>query len=383
VSTTLDFDPCEVSNRVDWTPYGGWENEISGYRVYGGLAGDSARMLKFLHPSSRSYTHRDVNLDTSYVYYVETVHTSGKNSLSPLDTIETRYPDPPSLLRIDQVEVIDRLNREIFFSHDADASVDQFRILRRTNSQNPFQEVALINNPGEGSLSVVDQVSVAGQSFEYLAEALHKPGGCRDPVVLATSNPGTSIFLESQVEEQMAVLSWTPYQTYESGLSGYLVQRRGGSGEFIDVASLAPEMTSWREPIETVINGFQPGRLQYRVLAISNQVEGGNPGISPSNVTDVTVESTLQVPNAFTPGSNDMNFAFKPRMDFAPKEYTLIIFDRAGRKLFETSDPSLGWDGRGRSGGYVSEGVYVYYIQYTDYTNRTQSLHGNVTAIYP
>ena len=91
----------------------------------------------------------------------------------------------------------------------------------------------------------------------------------------------------------------------------------------------------------------------------------------------------MQVPNAFTPGSNDINAEFKPLMDFAPEEYLMIVVDRGGRKMFETTDPGEGWDGRFQGGSFVDEAVYVYYIQYTDYTGLFQTFTGNVTVLYP
>ena len=36
-----------------------------------------------------------------------------------------------------------------------------------------------------------------------------------------------------------------------------------------------------------------------------------------------------------------------------------------------------------RAGGYAMEGVYVYFIQYSDYTGLTKTLTGNVSVIYP
>jgi gliding motility-associated-like protein len=91
----------------------------------------------------------------------------------------------------------------------------------------------------------------------------------------------------------------------------------------------------------------------------------------------------MQVPSAFTPGSNDMNAEFKPLLDFAPKEYLMLILDRGGRKMFETTNPGEGWDGRFQGGEFANEGVYVYYIQYTDYTGLSKSSTGNVTVLYP
>ena len=105
--------------------------------------------------------------------------------------------------------------------------------------------------------------------------------------------------------------------------------------------------------------------------------------MSLSNIASLALPTEMKIPNAFTPGSNNMNFEFKPRIDFAPRKYTMIIYDRAGRKMFETSDPGEGWDGRFRGGDFADEGVYVYYIQYTDYTGLFRTHTGNVTVLYP
>ena len=78
-----------------------------------------------------------------------------------------------------------------------------------------------------------------------------------------------------------------------------------------------------------------------------------------------------------------MNFEFKPQMDFAPEKYVMMVMDRGGRKMFETSDPGEGWDGRFQGGEFVNEAVYIYYIQYTDYTGLFRTFTGNVTVLYP
>ncbi len=94
------------------------------------------------------------------------------------------------------------------------------------------------------------------------------------------------------------------------------------------------------------------------------------------------METTMEVPNAFTPGRTT-NYLFKPVFDFAPSKYQMIVYDRVGRKLFESGDPTQGWDGTFNGGEFVMEGVYVYYIQYTDFTTLSRTLSGNVTVIYP
>ncbi len=131
------------------------------------------------------------------------------------------------------------------------------------------------------------------------------------------------------------------------------------------------------------MNGFQPGEVQYRVIALENGSAGRSAGKSFSNITAAVMETHMQVPSAFTPGSNDINFEFKPRMDFAPREYVMMVVDRGGRKMFETTNPGEGWDGRFRGGAFVNEAVYVYYIQYTDYTRLFRTITANITVLYP
>jgi gliding motility-associated-like protein len=131
------------------------------------------------------------------------------------------------------------------------------------------------------------------------------------------------------------------------------------------------------------VNGTQAGEFQYRVIALSNPHNGGIEEQSFSNITTAVIETQLLVPSAFTPNSNDINSEFKPLIDFAPREYLMIVIDRGGRKMFETTDADEGWDGRFQGGSFVDEAVYVYYIQYTDYTGLFKTYTGNVTVLYP
>ncbi|MCC6722384.1 MAG: choice-of-anchor L domain-containing protein [Bacteroidia bacterium] len=55
----------------------------------------------------------------------------------------------------------------------------------------------------------------------------------------------------------------------------------------------------------------------------------------------------IWVPNAFTPDNNFMNDIFKPETDITSFNfYKFAVFDRWGQKVFETTDPKKGWDGK-------------------------------------
>lgn len=73
-------------------------------------------------------------------------------------------------------------------------------------------------------------------------------------------------------------------------------------------------------------------------------------------------ESRLDIPNAFSPQNQDgVNDEWKVSFKSIVR-FECHIFNRWGKKLFSTTDPAQGWDGR--SGGkFVPAGVYYYVIK--------------------
>ena len=384
VSASVAFDPCTPSNEISWNEYQGWkEGTISGYKIYGGPSGATLQMLTFVPSSTLSYSHEEISVGSTYDYYIETVHTSGLISLSAIETVSSLYPEAPQFLTVDYVTVVDASTIELQFTADVSGPVNHFRVLKRSNPGTPFIEVVTLWNASQSTQVIQDQFPTSSNSYEFMVQSIYQPTACNAPIVISESNAGTSILLDYELEDQIVTLNWIPYLDFVDGLSGYVIQRRGGNGEFYDIQSVGPVTTAWSETVQSIINGFQPGELEYKVVAIENLSGASNQHMSLSNIITVTVETNLQVPSAFTPGSNNMNFEFKPIIDFAPKDYVMIVMDRGGRKMFETTDPGDGWDGRFQSGEFVNEGVYVYYIQFTDYTGLFKSFTGNVTVLYP
>jgi gliding motility-associated-like protein len=383
VALSTEFDLCTQSNSLQWSEYEGWEGNISGYKVYGGISGAPMQLLSFVQATTTSYIHSELEMNTTYIYYIVTVNTNRDSSFSALDTVYTLFPEAPTFLTIDHVSVVDEATVEIQYSADIAGPVTSFRLLRRSNPSTPFLVVDTYWNVMESMQVVQDEVITGSSSYQYLVESVFQPVGCASSLIISKSNTGNNILLVNELNAQVLTLSWTPYESYEPGLAGYTIQRRDGSGTFIDVATVGPATTQWQESIEPLVNGFQAGEFQYRVIALSNPHNGGIEEQSFSNITTVELETQMQVPSAFTPNSNDINSEFKPLMDFAPREYLMIVIDRGGRKMFETTDPGEGWDGRFQGGSFVDEAVYVYYIQYTDYTGLFKTYTGNVTVLYP
>lgn len=380
VAAEVEFDPCTPANVITWDPYEGWEGNISAYQIYGREEGGSFSQIDFVSASDLEYIHTEITVGTRYEYYIATVHTSGTISLSDIVPVASLYPDPPGTLELDQVSVLGPDEVEIIFSADTGGEINDFRIMKRSQPGAPYTEVAMIVDAGSSPLLITDQFPTSADSYEFLIQSLYLAPSCPDPIVLSESNPGNNVLLTALTDNQTVSLNWTSYEHFPQGLSGYAIERKGENGEFIEIDRVGPGTTSWNETLSTLLDGIQTGSLEYRITALEGN---GGEGMSRSNVTEVHVETSVRLPNAFTPGSNDMNFEFRPVFDFAPRDYLMIVLDRAGRKLFETHDPGQGWDGRARNGDFVTEGVYVYHIQMTDYTGRFSTFTGNVTVLYP
>ncbi len=91
-------------------------------------------------------------------------------------------------------------------------------------------------------------------------------------------------------------------------------------------------------------------------------------------------ESELDVPNVFTPNNDGVNDEFRVAYR-SLKKFEMLIFNRWGRKVYESTDPTTGWDGKvGNKTG--TPGVYFYYIRGEGYNkNEVHKKEGAVHLI--
>src|SRR6202008_3931873 len=92
---------------------------------------------------------------------------------------------------------------------------------------------------------------------------------------------------------------------------------------------------------------------------------------------DATIIPLVDVPNAFTPQSGDINSVVKVQ-GFGIAKMQFTIWNRWGQKVFETNNRFQGWDGRVR-GAVQPMDVYAYTltIEFFDGTKTTKK--GDIT----
>ncbi|MGD1844045.1 MAG: gliding motility-associated C-terminal domain-containing protein [Salibacteraceae bacterium] len=70
---------------------------------------------------------------------------------------------------------------------------------------------------------------------------------------------------------------------------------------------------------------------------------------------------TYELPNVFTPGTDQFNDLFVPFPYKFVESIDLVVYNRWGREVFRTKDPDINWDGTDmESGGQLESGVYFY-----------------------
>jgi len=92
-------------------------------------------------------------------------------------------------------------------------------------------------------------------------------------------------------------------------------------------------------------------------------------------------ESTLQMPNAFSPNGDGINDIYKPKDGYQSiTEFHAYIYNRWGQKLFEWSDPSTGWDGTYK-GKPVKDGVYFCLVKAKGADGKTYNIKRDVNLL--
>ena len=99
------------------------------------------------------------------------------------------------------------------------------------------------------------------------------------------------------------------------------------------------------------------------LLTVTNERSGCSSDADAKNIK--VLESSIEFPNVFTPNGDGVNDEFRPTFQ-SIKKYSIVIYSRWGRKVYESSDLSIGWDGK-IGNGKAAEGVYYFVCEADGY----------------
>lgn len=122
---------------------------------------------------------------------------------------------------------------------------------------------------------------------------------------------------------------------------------------------------------------------EYEVTMI---VIDGNGCIDTAQTTvTVNIDFGIWIPNSFTPNEDGKNERFGPRaVGFIERDYSMKIYDRWGRLVFETNDFYTQWDGRDHFSNKQKDVIstYVYEIIILDNLNDRHRYFGKINLLY-
>ncbi|MDP5170939.1 MAG: PKD domain-containing protein, partial [Bacteroidia bacterium] len=350
-----------------WNKYLGWD-DVERYEVYRVTGYEPTNQVFLGTTSGEDSTFIDVSFqcDENYSYRVVAVGNGSRagSDSTFTDPLHLGPQDPTDLIR---ATVVNNLSILVEWS---DADIEKAaRIVVERDGGSGYQVIA--DQPYlQGAAKVSDpHAKVMEQSYTYRVMTIDS---CGDATPVGRS--GKTILLRANREFSGSTLTWSPYMGWEGGIEGYTLDVYDEKlMTWRTVAQLDGSQTSYTDT-KTVLDQKS---YCYRVTAWEL---GGNLSTSQSNEACVEPEPYLYTANAFTPNGDGNNDEFSFGMAFIG-DVTIEIYNRWGKKVFETSSMDIPWDGRMSNGFAAPEGVYVFKIEASGYNGQAIHRSGTVTLI--
>ncbi len=374
---TSELDVCEYSIYFNWNDYNNMVGGLSHYKVMitektaSGSVNNTAERFNIV---SMNYTLP--NIVSGSIYDVVVVAFNSDSSIASYsNTISINadlFPKPQynyiTTATVNHETGFIELNCHV----DNAAVIDYYRVFRSKRDEGLFVDIGHIPFNGEPFISYTDKgASTSTHFYNYQIYPVDTCGvtlavGSRQNV--ADTSFAQSILIESVANQDMSNdIVFNQYDGWLGDDVQYNLYRSVNRGDFsaIPLATYngGSSSYSYHDDVESFTDGN--GRFCYYVEALEGNTNPyGFVERSLSNISCVSQIPILVVPNTFTPNDDEHNEIFHPVTSFVSEiGYSFAIYDNWGHEIFQTNDPSKGWDGT-YEGKVVQNGNYVYHVQY-------------------
>lgn len=375
-----ELNICGNYVSLNWTSYVNMVPALAGYQILASEDGGPFQEVGFVDDTLiTTFNHQSLDPGVLYTYKIRAVSTDGsRTSTSCEQSIRSKTYNKPAFAYIRYVTVENNTDIRLEWVAD-DAPISAYQIMRSDDGMS-FSRVGEIRDelnydPPETFVDTTAEVNA--QSYEYRIDVIDSCG----KNLLSSVNTARSILLSGVPNADYEnELLWNEYEGWDPGVKEYQIFRKVNdvpdpAGPLV---SLPPGTTSYVDDVSSLDN--TGGTFSYHVIALENDGDNGyedTPDESKSNEITITQETRILVPNAFIPGGDD----FKPVTAFIDQEvYEMMIFNKWGQMIFQTSDSGEGWNGRFK-GELVPAGAYVYLIKYRTPDGQTLEKRGTVTVV--
>jgi len=369
--------PCQQGIRLQWNPYQNWNQGIRLQEVWLSLDGEPFQLVAELPPDADTFLLDVLDDSREHCFFLRAEENlTGAASRSNVVCLQPDIVQAVRYLRWKEISTQTDNSVSLSWSWNPDAELTAFEILRSLDGVT-FQ--GLGEQPPTLPLpSIASAEDPPGGLSGPLHYALRTRDAC--DTVLVWPSAATILLGGNSPAAGINQLSWSAFQVEGATPASYRLLRSENGGNFLPIATLDPSSNAYEDLLP-------PERSSG--VSLCYRVEGRGFYLLPdgsvdsvvvrSNVFCIEQDLPFFVPNAFAP--HGVNFEFKPALRFVEGfQYRMSIFDRYGRKVFETDDPQHGWNGK-YEGRDLPAGGYVYRIVLTSPSGKVQEKTGVVVLL--
>lgn len=365
---TVEYDSCAMTNTLKWHPYKG--TNINYYNVLDGAGNELGVNINdtvFIH---------NITGGAGYNYEVVAVG-SGVLSKSNQVSVYTTELVQPSVLSINKIDYSSppNVNLNVLVDNSADLLG---HILMASNDNNTFSEAAFTAfSPDSSSISFSH---TAGNLPMYYK--IYPVMVCNDTLTDIGETVRSILLVPESSDETQVTLNWN---------SSYIE-----SSENYNIAITVDGQPKSPQQTESNKATFQFNDLDSKSTSenfcftiTANELNGGK---SISNEVCVTRQAKIEAPTAFTPNGDGINDYFGPFYEPGNEDsyiknavvdqFELIIYDKFGGAVFVSDKGFKRWDG---TVNYrpVTEGGYIYFLEFTTAQGKTYQKSGTINVVFP
>lgn len=360
---TIFYDRCGGKVALGWNmPTPGFPvgvRNIDEFRVYRNDNHTGSVRIATLTGSDSVFIDSGLVKGSQYRYVVAAYDSKyDKEALSNVLEFTVKPSKAPKFMDLLSVsnEHESGLN-EVNLIVDPKSEATHFELYRTTDTVSGFQFVARKAVNGLDTQKLIDVSGEAGQTaYYYRVAAIDR---CGDPMLWTPGSRSMHIGGFKFEDDFVNEVRWNEYLGFEwlgSSVSQYdLVRLTNGTDRDTIFTTSSPVLH--RDTIYEL--NYIGGEVCYYAVAHEsgpNQYDTTSTVLS--NLHCQTFPPRVFVPNAFTPDGDLINDTFLPDVNFINiSNYDLKVFNRSGQLIFNTFDPTEGWDG-----GTQAVGMYVYQL---------------------
>lgn len=366
MATSFVFDSCNKRLTLYWDAYTGWSSGVKHYKVYDFNSGQLLGTTPYTN-----FSLENIDANTLYSCYVVAESNTSVMASSFRAEKYTAMPKPPTYI-IGTATVIEE-NIICTFTIDPNSEYSHYTLSRTNSSSGNFSLLKEYTSYYEKTIQYTDtEVKATTNTYYYKLSAINSCG-----VVDVSALPVNNMVLTVTNSRYINTLEWTRYKPYRNDVKYSATRIIAGSSKmiFTDIS----EQTAM-DDLSVIQRYTEKNKLSADFCYYVSVNDSGSE--SRSNIACAYIIPDIVIPNAFTPNGDGKNDTFVPLLDFLPKQYFFVIYNRFGNKLFQTNDPQASWDGS-YGGKKVPQGVYVYSVSLTSFDDRTIYKTGEVTVVYP